>query len=85
MLIIHGGDLAAVNTDKDSVTDIIFREIINPEKLMKELLDEQIVMRQTDKYKHYYIIGKSFKQILGSLFVFKKKIVSYISSSVSYK
>ncbi|XP_018560868.1 transient receptor potential channel pyrexia-like [Anoplophora glabripennis] len=56
MLIKHGGDLTVVNSEDDSVIDIIFREIIKPERIIKELLDEQILMKRTDKYKHYYTI-----------------------------
>lgn len=62
MLIQHGGDLTAMNNEKETVTDVIFGQFINPEKFITNLLDENVVMEQTEKYKCLYNIGKNRKR-----------------------
>ncbi|KAG5876875.1 hypothetical protein JTB14_021238 [Gonioctena quinquepunctata] len=59
MLIQHGGDLAALNSEKESVADIIFEQIINPDKFITEILDRNIAMEQSEKYKCVYNIDFS--------------------------
>lgn len=69
-LIKHGGDLTATNNEKETVTDIIFEQFINPEKFITELLDENIVMEQNGKYKHFFNIGeKTLTVYLYTLFI----------------
>nr|XP_023020874.1 transient receptor potential channel pyrexia-like [Leptinotarsa decemlineata] len=59
MLIEHGGDLAVLNDEKESVADIIFEQIVNPEKFIRNILDRSIVMEQTDKYRSVYNVDFS--------------------------
>lgn len=58
LLIKHGGDLALMNNDKETVWDIIFEQFLNPEKFIIENLNESVVMEQIGKYKYCYDIGK---------------------------
>ncbi|KAJ8971001.1 hypothetical protein NQ317_012582 [Molorchus minor] len=59
MLIKKGGNLAAVNNEGETVVDIIFEQFVNPEKIVNEWLNENIVVVQAGKYKHLYDIDFS--------------------------
>ncbi|XP_072386530.1 transient receptor potential channel pyrexia-like isoform X2 [Diabrotica undecimpunctata] len=62
MLIEQGGDLAATDEDNDSVADIIFQQIVNPEIFITEILDDKICMKQLEQFKFSYNIAPVSQQ-----------------------
>ncbi|CAG9819853.1 unnamed protein product [Phaedon cochleariae] len=52
MLIDKGGDLSATNLEGESVADVVFEQIVNPEKFITEILDNNISIEQVEKYKY---------------------------------
>lgn len=63
LLVKYGGCLVANNKDDETVLDLIFEQLINPELLLKEFLNENIIIEERAKYKFWYKIGRRIIEI----------------------